>query len=52
MEQRPSWGLSLISGWVTTIEQDLARLQVITALADDSYHGLDVNGDGQIDPVA
>ena len=45
---------------MTTIEQglsrlqahatDLAPLQEITALADDSYHGVDVNGDGQIDP--
>lgn len=53
--------LSNINSWVTTIEQDVSRLQShpndlaplqeITALADDSYHGVDANGDGQIDPV-
>jgi hypothetical protein len=50
-----------ITGWVTTIEQDLLRLhtnpgdlsslQEITTLADNAYHGVDTNGDGQIDPV-
>jgi serine/threonine protein kinase len=54
--------LSNITGWVTTIEQDALLLQThptdlapvheIVALADDAYHGVDVNGDGQIDPVA
>lgn len=54
--------LSNISGWVRTIEQDVLRLQAhptnlsslqeIAALADDAYHGVDVNGDGQVDPVA
>ncbi len=54
-------GLSNITTWVTTIEQDvlhlrahptnLASIQGITILADDAYHGVDVNGDGQIDPV-
>lgn len=53
--------LSNIKGWVTTIEQDalyllknptdLARVQEIVKLADNAYHGVDVNGDGQIDPV-
>jgi hypothetical protein len=48
--------------WVTTIEQDveylssvptdLARVQEIMILADEAYHGVDVNGDGQVDPVA
>ena len=50
-----------INTWVTLIEQDLLRLrahpgdlspiQQIATLADDAYHGVDVNGDGQIDPV-
>jgi len=53
--------LTNITGWLTKIEQDALLLQVnptdrssiqeITALADDAYHGVDVNGDGQIDPV-
>ncbi|MFL5625220.1 MAG: hypothetical protein ACJ788_06435, partial [Ktedonobacteraceae bacterium] len=53
--------LSNITTWVTTIEQDilhlhanptdLASIQEITTLTDDAYHGIDVNGDGQIDPV-
>lgn len=53
--------LSNISGWVTTMEQDLlhlrshptdlSSLQEITALADNAYRGVDVNGDGQIEPV-
>ena len=53
--------LANITGWVTTIEQDLLRLQAhptdlsslqqITTLADNAYHGVDVNGDGQVDPV-
>ncbi len=54
--------LSNIKGWITTIEQDalhliasptdLAKAQEIATLADDVYHGVDINGDGQIDPVA
>jgi len=53
--------LSNIIRRLTTIEQDVLHLQVrptdlssiqgITTLADDAYHGVDVNGDGQIDPV-
>ena len=53
--------LTNITGWVTKIEQDalilhthptdMALVQEIVALADDAYHGVDVNGDGQIDPV-
>ena len=53
--------LTNITGWLTTIEQDVLHLQEhpsdlsslreITTLADDAYHGVDVNGDGQIDPV-
>ncbi|MEO8973412.1 MAG: serine/threonine-protein kinase [Ktedonobacteraceae bacterium] len=54
--------LTNITGWVTTIEQDVLHLhahpigvssiQQITILADNAYHGVDTNGDGQIDPVA
>jgi hypothetical protein len=53
--------LSNITGWVSTIEQDSLRLQAhptdlsslqeIETLADAAYHGVDANGDGQIDPV-
>jgi serine/threonine protein kinase len=53
--------LSNITTWVTTIEHDvlllrahptnLASIQEITSLTDAVYHGIDVNGDGQIDPV-
>jgi serine/threonine protein kinase len=53
--------LSNITGWVTSIEQDalhlrgdpadLAAVQEIVRLADNAYHGVDVNSDGQIDPV-
>ncbi len=53
--------LTNITGWMTTIEQDvlhlhtnptnLSSIQEIATLADDSYHGVDTNGDGQIDPV-
>ena len=53
--------LTNVTGWLTTVEQDvlhlqehpsdLSSLQEITTLADDAYHGVDVNGDGQIDPV-
>src|SRR5947209_16286704 len=53
--------LSNIKGWVTTIEQDalhlrenptdLTKVQEIVTLADAAYHGVDVNGDGKIDPI-
>ena len=53
--------LSNINGWLTTIDQDavllrthptdVAKVEEIVRLADDAYHGVDVNGDGQIDPV-
>jgi hypothetical protein len=53
--------LTNVTGWVTTIEQDLLNLRAhptdlsslpeITTLADNAYHGVDINGDGQIDPV-
>lgn len=53
--------LANITGWVTTIEQDvlhlhtnptnLSSIQAIATLADNAYHGVDTNGDGQIDPV-
>ncbi len=54
--------LSNINGWLTTIDQDafllrthptdLSKVAEIVRLADDAYHGVDVNGDGQIDSVA
>ncbi len=54
--------LTNMNGWLTTIERDALHLQAnptdrsvmqeITTLADDAYHGVDANGDGQIDPVA
>jgi serine/threonine protein kinase len=54
--------LSNITAWVTTIDQDAIYLRThpddtmksedIVRLADDAYHGVDVNGDGQVDPVA
>lgn len=54
--------LSNITEWVTTIEQDalhlrgnpadLTPVQEIVRLADNAYHGVDANSDGQIDPVA
>ena len=54
--------LTNITGWVTTIDQDalllranpanLTPVQAIVRLADTAYHGVDTNGDGQIDPVA
>ena len=53
--------LSNINGWLTTIDQDAfilrihpseaSKVEEIVRLADDAYHGVDVNGDGQIDPV-
>jgi len=54
--------LSNINGWLTTIDEDafilhthptdVSRVEEIVRLADDAYHGVDVNGDGQIDPVS
>jgi hypothetical protein len=54
--------LTNVSGWLATIEQDLLRLRAhptdlsplgkISALADAAYHGVDANGDGQVDAVA
>jgi serine/threonine protein kinase len=53
--------LTNITGWMKTIEQDLLNLRAhptdlsslpeITTLADNAYYGVDINGDGQIDPV-
>jgi serine/threonine protein kinase len=53
--------LSNIKGWATTIDQDafnlrknpadLAKVQEVAMLADAAYHGVDANGNGQIDPV-
>ena len=50
-----------IKGWVTTVDQDALKLlsnpsdtsvmQEIVTLADHAYHGVDINGDEQIDPV-
>lgn len=54
--------LSNITGWVTTTEQDLLRLQAhpadlsslqeIATLTDAAYRGVDANGNGQIDLIA
>ncbi len=51
-----------IARWLTTINQDafllrthpmdISKVEEIVRLADDAYHGVDVNGDGQIDPVS
>ena len=53
--------LSNIDGWLTKIDQDalilrthptdVSKVEEIVRLADDAYHGVDVNGDGQIDPI-
>jgi serine/threonine protein kinase len=53
--------LSNIEKWITTIDQDaflllthttdMSKMAEIVKLADYAYHGVDVNGDGQIDPV-
>jgi serine/threonine protein kinase len=53
--------LSNINGWLTRIDQDalllrthptdVSRVAEIVRLTDYAYHGVDVNGDGQIDPV-
>jgi serine/threonine protein kinase len=54
--------LSNINGWLTTIDRDalllrtnptnISKVEEIVKLADYAYHGVDVNGDGQIDPVS
>jgi hypothetical protein len=54
--------LSNIKEWVTIIDQDAlhlrtsptdqTKIQEIARLADDAYHGVDADGDGQVDPVA
>lgn len=53
--------LTNIGQWLATIEQDLLSLQAhsgnlitipqITTLTDNVFHGVDINGDGQIDPI-
>jgi hypothetical protein len=53
--------LSNVNGWLTRIDQDaflllthpndVARVEEIGRLADYAYHGVDANGDGQINPV-
>ncbi len=53
--------LANINGWLTTIDQDafllkthptnISKVEEVVRLADYAYHGIDVNGDGQIDPV-
>ncbi len=55
-------GTTNISHWVTTLDQDAlallsnpanqARIAEIVALADHAFHGVDANGNGQIEPVA
>ena len=54
--------LTDISGWLTTVEHDLlhlqsnptdlSSLQEIVTLSDEAYRGVDINGNGQIEPVA
>ncbi|HYX50795.1 MAG TPA: protein kinase, partial [Ktedonobacteraceae bacterium] len=53
--------LSNMNGWLTTIDQDAfilrshptdaSKVEEIVRLADYAYHGVDVNGDGQIEPI-
>jgi serine/threonine protein kinase len=53
--------LSNINQWLTTIDQDafllrthptdVSKVEEIVRLAAYAYYGVDVNGDGQIDPV-
>jgi hypothetical protein len=50
-----------IKGWVTTVDKDALKLlanpsdttvmQEIVSLSDHAYHGVDTNGDEQVDPV-
>lgn len=51
-----------IRDWVTTVDQDAlnllahpgdtSKVQEIVTLADRANHGVDTNGDGQVDPVS
>ena len=53
--------LSNMNGWLTKIDQDalilrthptdVSKVEEIMRLADYVYHGVDVNGDGQIAPI-
>jgi len=53
--------MSNIRGWVTTVDADALKLlanptdtsvvQEMVNLSDHAFHGVDVNGDGQVDPV-
>ncbi len=53
--------LSNIKGWATIVDHDaltlrenpgdLTKVQEIATLADEAYHGMDVDDDGQIDPI-
>ena len=55
-------GTKNITGWVTTIDQDALKLlnnandsaavQEIVTLSDHAFHGVDANGNGQIDPIS
>ena len=55
-------GTTNITGWVTTIDQDAlallnnagnqAGVPDIVALADHAFHGVDKNGNGQIEPIS
>jgi hypothetical protein len=55
-------GTTNITGWVATIDQDAQKLlnnpnnsalvQEIATLANHAYKGVDVNGNGQIDPIS
>ncbi len=55
-------GMSNITRWVTTIDADAQKLlanpndsavvQEIATLSDQAFHGVDKNGNGQIDPVS
>jgi hypothetical protein len=54
--------LTDINGWLTSVEldllnlerhpTDLSSLQEIVTLTDETYRGIDINGNGQIEPVA
>jgi serine/threonine protein kinase len=53
--------ISNMNGWLTKIDQDalilrthptdVSKVKEIVRLADYAYHGVDVNGDGQIDSI-
>ncbi len=50
-----------IEGWLATVDRDAINLLAtptntgldseITTLTDHAYHGVDINGDEQVDPV-